>query len=214
VTTRDEARAFFDAIAGRYDRVYAPTSQESRSRTARVLRELPARSRVLDLGVGTGRELSALLDAGHAVTGLDLSPEMLARCARRSRPVPLVQADLWGELPFSPGAFDAVIALHGTLAHPPSREALAFLAREITRVLSRGGVFVMEVPLPSWIESAGGDFVPTGEGRMIFTDRATGATIEAWLFEEREWQRELGSYLRISDAVHAAGELFLTARKA
>jgi SAM-dependent methyltransferase len=213
VTTREDARVFFDAIAGRYDRVYAPTSSESRARLGRVLRELQPRSRILDLGVGTGRELSMLLDAGHDVTGLDLSPEMLARCARRSRQVPLVLADLWGELPFTGGAFDAVVALHGTLAHPPSREALAPFGREVVRVLAAGGVFVMEVPAPSWVDSAGAELRRTAPGRAIFTDEATGATIEACLFEEREWASALGSRLRVTRAVEAAGELFLSARK-
>jgi SAM-dependent methyltransferase len=214
VTTRDEARAFFDAIAGRYDRVYAPSSLESRVRLERVLRELPARCRVLDLGVGTGRELSMLLDAGHAVTGVDLSPEMLARCARRTRPVPLVLADLWGELPFDAASFDAVIALHGTLAHPPSQDALVPFAREVARVLRTRGAFVMEVPLPSWADSAGEEVRRHGKGRATFTDGATGATIEACLFEASEWREALGAHLDVSSGLEERGELFLTAVKA
>lgn len=75
--TRDAA-AFFDAIAGRYERAYALTTAASRARMARVLGVLPAApAQVLDLGVGTGRELTALLDAGHAPTGLDASRAML-----------------------------------------------------------------------------------------------------------------------------------------
>jgi SAM-dependent methyltransferase len=179
----------------------------------RVLRELPARSRVLDLGVGTGRELSALLDAGHAVTGVDLSPEMLARCARRTRPIPLVLADLWGELPFDAASFDAVVSLHGTLAHPPSREALEPFARQVARMLRTGGVFVMEVPLPSWVDSAGDDVRRHGEGRATFTDSATGVTIEACLFEPSEWRVALGGHLHVSNGVEEGGELFLTAVK-
>jgi SAM-dependent methyltransferase len=211
VTTRDEARRFFDSVAGRYDRVYAPSTSESRDRMARVLMELPARSRVLDLGVGTGRELSALLDAGHTVTGLDVSTEMLARCARRTRPVPLVLGDLWGELAFGRGAFDAVVALHGTLAHPPAREALETFAREVGRVMGKGGVFVMEVPMPRWLEAAGEEVERKGEGRGVFTDRVTGARIEARLFGQGVWREALGAHLRVAKAVEDRGELFLVA---
>jgi SAM-dependent methyltransferase len=214
VTPRQEARRFFDAIAGRYDREYAPGSAESRARIARVLREIRGRPRVLDLGVGTGRELSGLLDAGHTVTGLDLSEEMLARCAKRSRPVPLVLADLWGELPFEAGSFDAVVALHGTLAHAPSGDAIEGLARESARVLAPAGALVVEVPTPSWLDRAAGGVHRIDEGRSLFTDRATGATIEVRLFPASHWRRALAPHLRVVETEEEAGEMFLAARKA
>ena len=40
-------------------------------------RLLPRRSAILELGCGTGRLTEALLDAGHQVTAVDNSPEML-----------------------------------------------------------------------------------------------------------------------------------------
>jgi len=223
MTTREEARAFFDSIAGRYDRVYAPPREESQARMARVLAELAPGSRILDLGVGTGRELSSLLDAGHLVTGVDLSPEMLARCARRSRPVPLVEADLWGALPFAPGSFDAVLALHGTLAHPPSKGAPRALAAEVARVLAARGVFLVEVPLPAWIDDAASE-PSRGQGddrrvsridatRSRVTDGATGAFIEAWLFPPDEWREALSSSLTVERAIEERTELFLLARR-
>ncbi len=100
--TVDGAEQFFDAIAGRYDRAYGLPATESRERMARTLRELPAPpARVLDLGVGTGRELAALLDGGYEPIGVDTSQAMLDKCARRARPVPLVRADFWSApLPF------------------------------------------------------------------------------------------------------------------
>ncbi len=214
------AQRFFDAVAGRYDRVYAPASRESKERLRRVLSELPPRARVLDLGVGTGRELSALLDAGHIVTGLDFSREMLARCARRSRPVPLVLSDLWSRLPFEPGTFDVVLALHGTLAHPPSPDAPRTLAADVARVLAAGGVFVFETPLPEWIVGAAGDdlaserrVVPRGEGRAVIEDRATGAAIEAVLLSPEAWRRALAPRLSVIKETAEQGELFVVARK-
>jgi SAM-dependent methyltransferase len=199
-------RSFFDAIAGRYDRVYALPAAESRKRMEQVLRELPAApARVLDLGVGTGRELPALLDAGHNVTGVDASEEMLARCARRSRPVPLVCTDFWETLPFDDSAFDAAVALHGTLAHPPGTDAIAGLAREVARVVRPGGAWVIEAPAPAWLERlealetghVEGDpgarrLRRTGPRTCIYEDLVAGAWIEARVLDETEWRTALG----------------------
>jgi SAM-dependent methyltransferase len=191
---------FFEAIAGRYDRVYALGAPESKARTKRLLAELPpAPARVLDLGVGTGRELTALLDAGLAVTGLDVSQAMLDRCARRARPIPLVRADFWEPLPFGDASFDAAIALHGTLAHPPAEDSLAKLGADLARVVRPGGVLVAEVPSPAWIErldglASTGDRVlrRTGPRTCVFEDRVAGASIEARVLDENEWTAALG----------------------
>ena len=154
---------------------------------------------MLDLGVGTGRELTAMLDAGYAPTGLDASHAMLERCARRARPVPLVHADFWvAPLPFADAAFDAVVALHGTLAHPPVDRAIDKLARELARVVGPGGAFVAEVPSPAWLERL--EAIPlqedrrarrTGRRTCVYEDLVTGASIEATLLDEAEWRAAL-----------------------
>jgi SAM-dependent methyltransferase len=197
----DASARFFDAIARRYDRVYAPGSRASRARMDRVLRELPERARVLDLGVGTGRELPSLLDAGHTVVGLDVSREMLVLCARRSRPIQLAHADFWEQLGFADASFDAVLALHGTLAHPPTAASLPDLVREIARVLLPGGVFVAEVPAPGWLDDATRDAASgqermvrrLGPNRCVYEDTVARASIEATFHTEAEWRALLGA---------------------
>jgi SAM-dependent methyltransferase len=212
-------RTFFDAIAGRYERVYSLPAAESRRRMERVLRELPTPpARVLDLGVGTGRELPSLLDAGYAPTGLDASDEMLARCARRSRPVPLVRADFWQPLPFADGAFDAAVALHGTLAHPPDAAAIARLASEVARIVRPGGTWVSEAPAPAWLDhlealeaqraARGGSEARirrTGPRTCVVEDVVVGASIEARALDADEWLSTLGGAW--STRVDPLGEL-------
>jgi SAM-dependent methyltransferase len=206
LTEEGFAARFFDAVARRYDRVYAPGR-------ARVLCELPAKSRVLDLGVGTGRELPALLDAGHSPTGFDASDEMLAICARRSRPVPLVNGDLWERLPFDDGSFDAVLALHGTLSHPPSNEARAQLPGEVARVLRPGGVFVAEVPTLAWLDrvakEAGTGVERLGHRDARFTDEATGAIVLASFLPEAEWRALFATALAVRIEPAGEGELMI-----
>ncbi len=215
-------RRFFDAIAGRYERVYALASGPSRERMRRVLAELPAApARVLDLGVGTGRELSILLDAGHEPTGIDVSPAMIERCARRARPVPLVEADLWGPLPLPGASFDAAIALHGTLAHPPDEAAPHRLGAELARVVRAGGVLVAEVPSVAWLERL--DELPresdrvlrrTGPRTCVFEDRVAGVAIEARVLSDAEWTEALApSWSTRVDALGALERLVVARRR-
>jgi SAM-dependent methyltransferase len=212
---------FFDAIAGRYERAYAMPTAESRRRMERVVRSLPAPpGRVLVLGVGTGRELPALLDAGYEPTGLDASREMLARCARRARPIPLAEGDFYKPpLPFAAGQFDAAVALHGTLSHPPSLQAMEDLAGELARVVRRGGKMLAEVPSTGWLDrletapalaahaDAGDDrrVRRTGERTCVHEDLVTGASIEALLLDAPEWRSAFERGFRVS--VEAAGEV-------
>lgn len=200
-------RAFFDAIARRYDRDYALSGPTSRARLARVMEEIRGRTRVLVLGLGTGRELPALLDAGHAPTGLDVSPAMIAECNKRSRTAPIVLGDFWEPLPFEARSFDAAIALHGTLAHPPSAEdpvaALGRLGAELARVLASGGVFVAEAPaaeaLARITASREGMHVaeaetpaPAGVRRFVHHDEGAGLDVEGVALERRTWTTALG----------------------
>jgi ubiquinone/menaquinone biosynthesis C-methylase UbiE len=94
---------------------------------------------VLDAGVGTGCNMVAYPRACR-VTGVDLSPAMLARAGERSRSlgldVTLRVADL-SKLPFPDETFDAVVATF-VLACVPENLQLAVL-REMRRVLRPGG---------------------------------------------------------------------------
>lgn len=197
----NDAKRFFDAIARKYDRVYALSGATSKARMARVVAELAGRRRVLVLGIGTGRELPALLDAGHDVTGVDLSDEMIALCHKRSRTVPIVRADFWAPLPFADASFDAAVALHGTIAHPPSRDAAAAyaaLGRELARVLAPGGVFVAEVPAAEAIDRIATSHDDAslrararGGARFVHEDDAAGVAIEGLALDAEAWRGAL-----------------------
>jgi SAM-dependent methyltransferase len=213
------ARRFFEAIAPRYDRVYAMPREASRERMARILAELAPASRVLDLGVGTGRELGALLDAGHAPTGLDFSAEMLALCNRRARPIPTVLASFWQPLPFPDGTFDAVIALHGTLAHPPADGALLALGTEVARVLVPGGCFLAETPSLAWLDTLAADVLEgrrarrTAPERFLYEDQVSGASIEAMVLADDAWAAALGPALEVEVREVTAFERLVVSRR-
>lgn len=183
--TLEETARFFDAIARRYDRSYAPSAATTRARMASLVARLPPRGRVLDLGIGTGRELPYLLDAGFDVVGVDIAPNMIALCNQRRRTVPIVRGDFYAPLPFEDGAFDAAIALFGTLAHPPDEGAHARLAKELRRVV-RDRV-VLEVPSPLFARN---------EPSLLHEDN--GARIIVVVPSEDAWRRALEPYFTVA----------------
>ena len=101
----------YDRIARFYDVMNAPMDWfGGRRRRLRVLGR--AEGEVLEVGVGTGRNLSSY-PAGVHLTGIDLSAQMLARAeqraARLGADVRLEHADV-EELPFADDTFDTVTA--------------------------------------------------------------------------------------------------------
>ncbi|MFC7533829.1 class I SAM-dependent methyltransferase [Actinoplanes sp. GCM10030250] len=96
-----------------------------------------ATGRILDVGAGTGRNLPHY-PAGAAITGIDLSPAMLAHARRRAADLGLAADLREGDaehLPFADGSFDTVVCALSLCTIPDPRAALA----EMRRVLVPGG---------------------------------------------------------------------------
>ena len=218
-----DARRFFDAIAPRYDREYALSGHASRERMARVDEALaaigPAPLDVLCLGLGTGRELPSLFDAGHVPVGVEISPQMIALCKKRRRVPHIVEADFYAPLPLRDGAFDAVLALHGALAHPPDVDAFGALAAEISRVLRPGGALLAEVPDGARLSSlagAAGDVKVSARGDVTRFEHVDprGPRLAGVALSAAEWERRLAPRLRVRAEAIAPEELWLVATRA
>ncbi len=87
-------------------------------------------SRVLEIGVGTGRIALPLSEHVGAYFGVDISRPMMARlqAKRTSQPIYLVEANA-ARLPFVTDVFDAAIAVHVFHLIPGWRAVLDELAR-------------------------------------------------------------------------------------
>lgn len=110
-----------------------------------IVRELPSKSSVLEVGCGSGRDAAVLLSNGFDVTATDGSPEML-RQAQNLHPElagRTVVHRLPHEFPFEPESFDAVVALAVIMHLEADELPRAFSA--IAKVLSTGGVFAYSV---------------------------------------------------------------------
>ena len=101
----------YDRVARIYDLYSAPMeSMGGRRRRQRLFSQ--AQGEVLEVGVGTGLNLASY-PAGVRVTGIDISPRMLARARRRAAAAPaevaLEVADV-EQLPFEDDRFDTAAA--------------------------------------------------------------------------------------------------------
>lgn len=133
------AQDWFDAHAGDYDRVIGVAERrllgdQRRWATSR------ARGRVLELGVGTGLNLSLYPDAVRRIQGVDLSGGMLDRARARIRSLGLVdRVDVHlgdaQHLEVPDASVDSVVSTYTlcTVADP------AAAVREAWRVLVPGG---------------------------------------------------------------------------
>jgi ubiquinone/menaquinone biosynthesis C-methylase UbiE len=104
------------------------------------LPELPAGSRVLELGCGNGKTLSAVIGKEWNVTALDSSQKavtMSRNLVKRSSPADIMVADA-RHIPVKNATFDAIFAIHviGHMYECGRRE----IAYEVTRTLKPGGI--------------------------------------------------------------------------
>lgn len=128
----------FDRAADSYDqtRGFPPGEEQRIAWMIAHKGGLSASSRLLELGVGTGRVALPLAAHVGSVFGVDLSLPMMNRLVakRTSERVLLSQADIT-RLPFPARAFDAALAVHVFHLVPRWEDAVA----EVARVLRPGG---------------------------------------------------------------------------
>ena len=125
------ARQYWDQAAAHFDDEADHGLRDPAVRaawTALLRNTLPGRTgTVLDIGCGTGSLSVVLAELGHEVTGIDLSPEMIAlataKAARAGQPIQFQVMD--AAFPqFSARQFDAVLCRHLLWALPDPDQVL------------------------------------------------------------------------------------------
>jgi SAM-dependent methyltransferase len=135
-------RRDLDAASGYQELLVPALMQEWAPRVAEAAAIRPG-DRVLDVACGTGvltREAARRAGPTGAVTGLDLSPEMLAVAARLNPELQWRQGS-GQSLPFPDQSFDAVVSQFGLMFFPDPVAGL----REMMRVLVPGGRLAVAV---------------------------------------------------------------------
>jgi len=101
--------------------------------------------KILDVGCGTGANLSALGNIGKVV-GIDYSPYAVKICKKNGF---VVQKGSANKLPFASDSFDVVV-LADVIEHLDDDKTAVL---EAARVLRRGGMLIATVPAYPWLFS-------------------------------------------------------------
>jgi SAM-dependent methyltransferase len=109
---------------------------------------------VLDVACGTGNAALMAAAAGARVTGVDITPELLAIAATRAQAQGLRSIE-WklgdaGQLDLPDGAFDRVLTVFGAMYAPDQARAAA----ELARVLAPSGLIVSAAWTPDGFMAA------------------------------------------------------------
>lgn len=106
------------------------------------------RGSMLDVGCGTGGHSLELADRGYRMTGVDLSPSMVAQAGVKSEALPEDQRPTWlvGDARSfdAGGPFDAAIMMFAVVGYLTTNEDVMRGLRNIRRHLKPGAVFVSD----------------------------------------------------------------------
>jgi SAM-dependent methyltransferase len=177
----------YDAVSHRY-RADDDAPPHHAGWIAELDERLPRGADVLDLGCGCGVPVAReLVDAGHAVTGIDISPVQIERARRLVPQADFRIADLT-EMRFAPSTFDAVVCLYAII-HVPLDEHAPLLGR-IAGWLRPGGWLLLVTGETAW---TGTEDDWLGGSAAMWWSHPDRATSRRWLtdagFEVAEERR-------------------------
>ncbi|MCB0065368.1 MAG: class I SAM-dependent methyltransferase [Caldilineaceae bacterium] len=134
---RDLRTAYDGMVNEREGKRLHPWKAAERARFLAMV-QAEGRERLLEIGVGTGRDSLFFQEQGLTVTCTDLSPAMVERCRSKGLDAHVVAfADL--DQHFPANTFDAIYAVN-CLLHVPKAELPTILGK-IQTILAPGGLF-------------------------------------------------------------------------
>jgi SAM-dependent methyltransferase len=191
---------FDEEIAATYDEEsgerFAPALLDS---TTTFLARLAGTGTALEFAVGTGRVAIPLAARGISVSGIELSPAMLARL--RIKPGGAAIAAVEGDMTTTrvPGEFAVVYLVYNTITNLTTQDAQVAAFENAARHLGPGGCFVIEVYLPIL------RLLPPGERFHVFADEPAYHAFDEYAdaASQLQWShhlrlREDGTYRRFS----------------
>ncbi len=132
----------YTGFARFYDRIMGDRSEEIKRVQRYIGTHLPSATSLLELGCGTGALLTGFTPQ-LAVTGIDMSPQMLSVAAGAVPAARLELADITSF--WLPAKFDVVICMFDTLNHVPDFGRWRSLFDRVHEHLTDGGLFIFDV---------------------------------------------------------------------
>ncbi len=169
MTSTEQGRRKYDALADRYEEIYFYVADVGRQLVS--FAEPAAGARLLDVGAGRGAVARAALAHSCRVTAVDASAGMVSRLAADHPKITARQQDA-SQLAFPAGAFDVVTA--GFLVQVLTEPELALA--EFRRVLAPGGTIALSLERPTvgrlgWLHDLNTEFFGGGSGTPLTADR-------------------------------------------
>jgi SAM-dependent methyltransferase len=187
-----------------YDRIMGDRTEEVARLLSYIRRHAPQARSLLELGCGTGAILSGLAPT-LAVTGLDRSPEMLARAAEQVPAARLVSADMTAFR--LPARSDVVICVFDTLNHVPAFGGWLALFDRVHEHLADDGLFIFDVNTAGRLSRLHGTrpYMDEFDGNLVLmTVRADGQHLSLW--ETRIFERLHDDIYRLHhERIHELG---------
>lgn len=211
---QSDTTAIFDRFARFYDADY----RHYRDDIPAIL-DLAAEAGdpILELGCGTGRVLLPLAEAGYTVTGIDISPALLAVARQKlpstpsitRRPQPkLINADL-RDFDLSTKEFAFAFCTSNTLMHLTTQEDQLTVLRNAHRHLQSGGLLFIDLFNPdlSRLLSING----VQEFADQWEDEKYGTHVFKWSVRTLDWVEQIQDTLFIYEEVLPDGLVRRTA---
>jgi ubiquinone/menaquinone biosynthesis C-methylase UbiE len=187
---RAQVRMVYETIAGEYDERIPGNGVVddifTESETDFLLGKVGPGDDVLDMGCGTGRFTIPLAERAKSVSGLDMSPMMLAtagkKLADRGLVAELREGDM-AALPFPDESFDVVVSMLALMHIPRQDRQQVF--REVARVLRPGGRLLVGVKNTVFERMFRGDrfaavdITDVASEELIFTQTRSGEDMVA-----------------------------------
>jgi len=167
--------------------------------TVDVLADLAGEGRALELAIGTGRVAVPLAERGVRVSGIELSPAMLAQL--RAKPgaadIEAVEGDMTSTR--VDGEFGLTYLVYNTITNLTSQDEQVACFENAARHLAPGGCFLIEVYLPIL------RLLPPGERFRVLTEEPGYHAYDEYAdpASQLQWShhlrlREDGTYRRLS----------------
>ncbi len=187
----DDTRSAYDTVARRYAEEIAgeledkPFDRDFLDRFAEAVR---GRGRVVELGCGPAHVCAYLAMGGVEVSGLDLSPGMVAEAKRMFPELDVIAGDMLA-LPFGDAELAGVVSFYSIIHFDDDQLGTAF--SEMARVLADGGLAALAFHIGDEVihREQWWDMPVVLDARFLPTEHVTSLLVKAGLTIESVEER-------------------------